>query len=97
MLQCSRTEKEFQSSGGEEFGANLSNKCMLETIASTEMILAFLWPLLNDLETLYIPWYLSGMQGMGLNHSTYARYAGTCAAGEDVGDGNSCEIAIAGN
>ena len=50
------------------------------------MILARLRLPLNDLETLYIPWLLSGMEGMGLNHSTYTRCVGTCAAwaGENI-------------
>lgn len=69
---------------------------MLDITVSTEMMLAFLWPLINDLETLYIPWYLSGMRGIGLNHSTYARYVGSRAAGKDSGDSKSCEIAIDG-
>ena len=33
------------------------------------MMLACLCPLLKDLETRYIPWFLSGMAGIGLNHS----------------------------
>ena len=71
---------------------NLGNKWILEMILSTEMILARLCPLINDLETLYIPWFLSGVGGMGLNHSMYARWDGTCGAG----DGKICNIAVSG-
>ena len=71
---------------------NLGNKCILEIILLTEMILACLCPLINDLETLYIPWFLSGVGGMGLNHSIYARWDGTCG----VGNGKICDIAISG-
>jgi len=60
------------------------------------MMLARLCPLLNDLETLYNPWFLSGMGGMGLNHSIYARCVGTCMAREDGEDGKICGIAELG-
>jgi len=86
--------KEFQSSPSEEF-ATFGNKCTLETIESTGIMLACLCPPVNDLETLYIPWLLSGMGGMGLNHSIYARCAGTCAACEEWG-GKICKIAVVG-
>jgi hypothetical protein len=62
---------------------NLGNKWTLETIESTEMILACLCSLLDALEILYIPWFLSGMGGIGLNHSTYARYVGTSPTRRD--------------
>ena len=65
-------------------------------MASTEMIPARLHPWLNDLETLYNPWLLSGVVGIGLNHSIYARCVGTCAAREDWGDGNICDITEVG-
>jgi hypothetical protein len=54
--------------------------------------------LLDGLEILYIPWFLSGIGGIGLNHSTYARYVGTSAAHKDWSwvDGNICRIAVAG-
>ena len=69
---------------------------MLETISSTEMILACLRPWLMDLETQYIPWFLSGVEGIGVNHSMYARCVGGCAACEDCVDGNISEITAAG-
>jgi hypothetical protein len=88
--------KEFQLSGGEEFGADLGNRWTLETISSTETILACLRPWLTDLETRYIPWFLSGVEGIGVNHSIYARCVGGCAACEDCVDGNISEITAAG-
>jgi len=84
---------EFQSVGGDEFGMNLGNRCMLETIPSNEMMLACLHPIFNDLETLYIPWFLSGMEGIALNHSMYARCVRTCA---DWADENIFEITALG-
>lgn len=77
-------------------GMIIGNKCILETIVSTEMISACLRPWLNDLETLYNPWLLSGVVGIGLNHSIYARCVGTCAVWEDWGDRNICEITEVG-
>ena len=68
---------------------------MLESIVSMEMILAHLHPPLNNLETLYNLWFLSGRGEMGLNHSTYARYVGTCMAHKD-GEGKICAIAVLG-
>jgi len=88
--------KEFQLSGGKAFGADLGNRWILETILSTEMILAYLHPPLTVLKTQYIPWCLSGMRGIGLNHSMYARCIRDCAACEDWVDGNICKIAAAG-
>ena len=59
---------------------------MLETISSTEIIPARLRSPLSNLETLYIPWFLSGMGGMGLNHSIYTRCVGTRTACKASGD-----------
>jgi len=58
------------------------------------MIPACWRPLLNDLETLYIPWFLSGAEGMGLNHSMYARCVRGVVAREDRG--NMSEITLDG-
>ena len=65
-------------------------------IELTGMILAHRQPLCTDLDTLYIWWLGSGMDGMGENHSTYVRWVGvaSCVASNV---GNTLGIALFGN